>query len=216
MAEARTWEPGRSRSSLPLGDGAANRALLPTFNLPLADRELPLGLVRIYHARVLAEDAEQVQQALAAGHAEGRTVTPRPADGEPYRFRLARPGDTTDLSALIPTPLQQAFGCQLTGLETPSAAHLTALSHLIQDRCNGIQSSSEGFMTSRPPSTHAFRLGWLTVRPGCRGAHTTADSRERPRQSHPIAGHCQAGSGGSNESTRPACSPTRSVQASLD
>ncbi|RKT02968.1 hypothetical protein BX286_0888 [Streptomyces sp. 3211.6] len=91
--------------ALLMGEGAANRALLPTFNLPLADRELPLGPVHIYHPHVRAEDAEQVLHALAAGHAEGQKVTLRPADGESYRLYLARPGDATDLSTLTPTPL---------------------------------------------------------------------------------------------------------------
>ncbi|MFJ8207751.1 hypothetical protein [Streptomyces sp. NPDC096033] len=67
--------------------------------------ELPLGPVHIYHPHVLAEDAEQVLQALAAGRAEGHQITLRPADGEPYRLYLARTGDTTDLSTLTPTPL---------------------------------------------------------------------------------------------------------------
>lgn len=67
--------------------------------------ELPLGSVHVYHPRVLAEDAEQLLRALAAGRAAGQEVTLRPADGEPYRLCLARPGDTTDLSTLAPTPL---------------------------------------------------------------------------------------------------------------
>ncbi|GAA3385117.1 hypothetical protein GCM10017750_62430 [Streptomyces racemochromogenes] len=88
------------------GGGAANRALLPTFTFPFADRELPLGPVHIYHPHVRAEDAEQALQALAAGRAEGHHVTLRPAGGEPYRLYLARVGDTTDLSTLTPTPLE--------------------------------------------------------------------------------------------------------------
>ncbi|MEY2227920.1 hypothetical protein [Streptomyces sp. BF23-19] len=91
--------------ALLLGNGAANRALLPDFAIPFGDRDLPLGTVHIYHPRVLATDGEQALQALAAGHAEGHKVTLRPANGEPYRFYLDRPGDTTDLSTLTPTPL---------------------------------------------------------------------------------------------------------------
>ncbi|MFJ3518920.1 hypothetical protein [Streptomyces sp. NPDC090131] len=108
--------------SILLGNGAANRALLTNFMLPFDNRELPLGAVHVYHPHVQAADGEQALEALAAGRAAGHKVTLRPADGEPYRLYLNRPGDTTDLSTLTPTPLEPSGPASLANDATDSAS----------------------------------------------------------------------------------------------
>ncbi|MER6523442.1 hypothetical protein ABT246_42520 [Streptomyces sp. NPDC001553] len=85
-------------------DGVCHRATVD-YVVQFAGRELPIGPVAIFHPRVHVEDPELLLQALEEGRAEGHRLTLRPADNEEYRLYFPKPDDTTDLNALIPTPL---------------------------------------------------------------------------------------------------------------
>ncbi|MFD9791591.1 SDR family NAD(P)-dependent oxidoreductase [Streptomyces sp. NPDC059070] len=66
---------------------------------------------------------------------------------EPGRIDHGRRLDLVGVDSLMATELataaQRTFGCRLTGLEISSAAHLTALAQLIQDRSTGTLTQAE-------------------------------------------------------------------------
>lgn len=93
----------------------------------------------------LADLAPEEAVALIEGTLAGFLA--RIMQTDPGKIDRGRRLDLVGVDSLMATELavnaQQAFGCQLTGLEISSAAHLTALAHLIQDRCTGTRARAE-------------------------------------------------------------------------
>ncbi|MDX3832771.1 hypothetical protein [Streptomyces europaeiscabiei] len=84
------------------GEPRPIRGTRQKFVLAVDERRLDLGPVVLFHPRVIAENSEQILEALNAGQADGKRLVVRPADGE--HFRLLHLSAATDAEP-APAPL---------------------------------------------------------------------------------------------------------------